>query len=537
MIIIIALALVVLYLFVNIGAVFVRNHKAHKFFQTHSPKLPLVPNANIFTGNLLEVLAPWKNWKIIDDLHRKYGPTFGYYIAEQPWVSTKDMDLIKRVLADDAYKHLDRTYLGFPFEEINNSIVQVNGDKWRQVRRIFTPALTNHKVRSDEVQSDIESIVDQLAASMERKSKRALEANGGGSKSAAFVTEATDLCERYTLAVIFLITYKQADLIDFDAPQDEWVRAIDLGARAVPNPLIHASMMFPFTRPLCNYIAHFHGFGSLLLKIVDYIEEATDVNRMARKQHSHLQKRLSLSTGQKERDFSEVKSQGLFKRRMVDTIIDAFLDKKIKYKNFVGSLLFMLLAGFKTTSDTICGLLWQLAKNPDIQEKLRKTILEEGIDADYVIWVINESIRRAPAVPLGAGRVLGEDVEVNGQFLPKGTFVMTSTYSIHHDPSVWPEPERFNPERWRDQANFHPAQFVGFGLGPRNCVGGKLAVHEIKLVLKMILSKYRVENCDETPDEWIWSSPGMAYALHDEPVMIRFRPLREIPSNGSSGFT
>lgn len=379
-------------------------------------------------------------------------------------------------------------------------------------------------MRSDEVSLDIESVVADLATSLEGRLKKAQSVESASS-SPSFILDARDMFERYTLAVIFLITYKRQNIIDFDCEQDNWSHKLVSAAREIEHPVIQTSMMFPFLRPICQFLIQFHSSGQQQMKIVDYIIKATDVNRMAREQHANQQRKLSQATGAAEKSFSAVNLHGNFKRRLVDTIIDAFLDKKIHYDNFIGSLLFLLLAGFMTTADTISCLLWQLARNPDVQEKLRRTIRDEGMDADYVSWCIKETIRFHPAVPLGSGRILGEDVTVNGQFLAKGTFIMPSTHGIHHDPNIWPEPEKFNPDRWRDQANFHPAAFVGFGLGPRNCVGGKLAVHEIKLVIQMVLSRYRVEPCDETPKEWNFSSPGMVYTLNDDPIKVRFTAL------------
>lgn len=142
MLVIISISLIVVYLVVNVVAVLVRNYKAHKFFQTKAPQLPALPRPNIFTGHLDVVLTPDKNWRIVDEMHKKYGPSFGFYMIEQPWLSTMDLDLIKLVELDEAQKHLGRAIMGFPFEDFNHSIVQVNGTKWRQVRRIFTPAFT-----------------------------------------------------------------------------------------------------------------------------------------------------------------------------------------------------------------------------------------------------------------------------------------------------------------------------------------------------------------------------------------------------------
>lgn len=83
-----------------------------------------------------------KNFDTIDQWHNKLGKTFGYYIAHDPFVSTKDIDLIKKIEIDDANKHLDRLYFGFPSHEFSTSIFQVNGNEWRTVRKAIAATLT-----------------------------------------------------------------------------------------------------------------------------------------------------------------------------------------------------------------------------------------------------------------------------------------------------------------------------------------------------------------------------------------------------------
>lgn len=388
-------------------------------------------------------------------------------------------------------------------------------------------------MRSDDVSLDIESVVSQLEASLKRRAEKArADGDVGGDKSgqsSGFILEARDLSERFTLAVIFLTTYKQSNVIDFDCDQDSWVRLITLAAHEITNPIQYLSMALPCMRPLCEWInLKFSYTGQLQKRIVDFIKEATNLNRLARE---HLEKKQQLGPSKGTTNGTKAEEQqpvsSAFKRRLCDPIIDSFFERKIRYDEFVGSLLFLLLAGFMTTADTITCLMWHLARNSQVQEKLRKAILEEGIDADYVLWCINEAVRYHPAVPLGTGRVLGSDVTTsNGQFLAKGSFIMPTTHGIHHDPEIWPEPERFWPERWADQASFHPAQFVGFGLGPRNCVGGKLAVYEIKLFARMLLSNYRLDVCDETPNDWHFSSGALLLTLNDGPIKVKFTPLK-----------
>lgn len=376
-------------------------------------------------------------------------------------------------------------------------------------------------MRSDEVSADIEHVLSQLVEGLEFRFQQVAASTGDKS----IIIDVRDIFQRYTLAVIFLVTYKRDGQINFKSEKDEWVEQMEVAARTISNPFVALTMMFPFLRPLCQFLVQFHPMGKLRAQIVDYISQATDINRVAREQHQRMQRKMSMENGGEAKPFSKLKQSGNFKRRLVDTIIDAFIDRKIKYEDFMGSTLFLLLAGFETTADTITCLIWHLVQQPEIQEKVRKDIAEKGIDSEYLMWCIQETVRWHPAVPLGTGRILGEDVTVNGTFLAKGTFVMPSTHSIHHDSNIWPEADKFIPERWRNASDFHPAAFVGFGLGPRNCVGGKLAVHEIKIVMRTLLSKYRIEKCQETSDEYRFSSPGLVYTNLDLPIKVRLNVL------------
>lgn len=373
---------------------------------------------------------------------------------------------------------------------------------------------------------DIEHIVEQMAEGIEHRMRQAQEMFGQRS----IIFNAGDMFHRYTLAVIFLITYRRDGKVNFKVDRDKWVDDIANSARDIRNPAIGLSMMFPWIRPIVATLLEFHKMGRLRAQLVDYIIEATDINRVAREQHKKIQRRMSIETGKPERPFSALIKTSTFKRRLVDTIIDAFIDKKIKYDEFIGSTVFLLLAGFETTAGTLTCLTWHLARNPEIQEKLREEIKKDDIESDYLAWCIQETVRWHPAVPLGTGRILGEDIEVNGLHLAKGTFIMPSTHSIHHDDQIWEQADEFKPERWKNSGDYHPAAFMGFGLGPRNCVGGKLAVHEIKLVMRYLLSNYRIVKTPETPEEYEFSSPGCLYTLLDEPIKVKLVDLNHHPT-------
>lgn len=79
--------------------------------------------------------------------------------------------------------------------------------------------------------------------------------------------------------------------------------------------------------------------------------------------------------------------------------------------------------------------------------------------------------------------------------IPKDSPIIIPVYSIHRDPSIYPDPEKFDPERFSPAAkqSRNPYTYMPFGHGPHNCIGMRFAQMEMKLVLARILKKYRLE--------------------------------------------
>lgn len=139
---VVAFILLVAYVSVYLANRILTCYHAQRFFQTKSPKLPIMPSPNIFLGNIHQTIWQMKNCHIIDRWHDKLGKTFGQYVANKPLVSTKDIDLLKKILIDDSNKHLDRLSFDFPSHEFSTSIFQLNGNEWRSVRRVIAPTVT-----------------------------------------------------------------------------------------------------------------------------------------------------------------------------------------------------------------------------------------------------------------------------------------------------------------------------------------------------------------------------------------------------------
>lgn len=118
----------------------------------------------------------------------------------------------------------------------------------------------------------------------------------------------------------------------------------------------------------------------------------------------------------------------------------------------------------------------------------------------YMDQFIDETLRMYPAV-LRLDRVASLDFEYNGMKIKKGMVLDVPVWALHYDPQIYPEPFKFDPDRFNDtnKSKRDRTAFLPFGIGPRNCVGMRFALVEIKFALSTILSRFYFEKCHKTP--------------------------------------
>ncbi|PZC83856.1 hypothetical protein B5X24_HaOG200056 [Helicoverpa armigera] len=146
-----------------------------------------------------------------------------------------------------------------------------------------------------------------------------------------------------------------------------------------------------------------------------------------------------------------------------------------------------------------------LARHPRVQEKVYQELQEvfgdsnRPVTADdltrlkYLDAVIRESLRLYPPGPMLLRRADEDVVLPSGQTLPKNTGIMLSVFATHRNPRYWGEDaEQFRPERFLDEQLRHPAAFLAFSYGPRNCIGYRFAMMSMKTVLATLLRRYKV---------------------------------------------
>ncbi|WP_432015112.1 cytochrome P450 [Streptomyces cucumeris] len=157
----------------------------------------------------------------------------------------------------------------------------------------------------------------------------------------------------------------------------------------------------------------------------------------------------------------------------------------------------MFLAGTETTSAAICWALETLSREPAARERLVAEI-DEGGDA-YLTAVVHEVLRMHPPTPQIIPREVMKPIEIGGVRYEPGMHLWASGILVHNDPAIYPEPQAFRPERWLDtKPSAHT--WIPFGGGHTRCLGDRIAILEIKAVLREVLSTCELHRKDPTPE-------------------------------------
>ncbi|XP_014470368.1 PREDICTED: cytochrome P450 6B1-like [Dinoponera quadriceps] len=181
---------------------------------------------------------------------------------------------------------------------------------------------------------------------------------------------------------------------------------------------------------------------------------------------------------------------------------------------FLASYIFgFFYAGYETAASTICNTLYELAFHPNIQDKLRKEILDTYAKNNgqllydhintmpYLNAVFKETLRKYPPADSVQREVSTsytfKNTDIN---VPKKQKVIISIHALHHDSKLYPNPDIYDPDRFIDEMSHprDPMHYLPFGHGPRNCIGERLGILQSKVGLIGILRNYKIDVCEKT---------------------------------------
>lgn len=410
-------------------------------------------------SNLSLLRGVWKHHSslvdYIQNLRQENGESFYFSFGSMNGYFLNRPDLVKTVMMEKwaIYPKSKRYKTLSPL--IGDSILTANGERWKE-RRVLAQPIFQTKIMAgyqDVIENEVRHSIDRLAA---------------GESFDAYSHVA-----HFTFRVISKIMFSD-DIDDVFEEFHETVLRIQNECTVVA--------LYPFefmdNLPLPANIT-FKKLSATIHKIVDGI----------------IAKRL------KNPDKDNYKD--LLARYLKQIEAE---NKNFSMTELRNELVTLLIAGNETTALTISWAMFELARNPDIQERLRAEVkdlvLPTGEEntfqflkqVPYMSRVINETLRMYPAVWLFS-RQASQDDDLKGMKIKKDSLVIISPYFLHRNPEHWQDPDTFNPSRF--ETGINEDAFIPFAKGPRMCIGMSLAQFEIQLYLYHFLRKFSVTpDCD-----------------------------------------
>lgn len=416
---------------------------------------PLTP---IF-GNFLQIWPAYKAGKFYlktAEFQAQYGNTFRLRIPGSLLIFTANEKLIGKIINDKRFgKSNDYDFFKDWLGE--STLMTSDGPRWAHLRRINTPSF------HFQVLEDFVSIFEEQANFLVKKLMRL---NGEAVDIIPdFAAYALDVINETTMGVKADVQVNAEAQKRYTDSIGELMFLID---KRLLNPLLQPSFIWkltPYRRREKELLNIIHSF-------VDGIIES--------------RRKILLNNGG-----SKIGSAK--KKVLLDTLLTSSMEgKPLTNRDITGEVNTFTFAGHDTTTSGSALLLYELARNQEVQERLYKEIKEQIIDKNiknltlsvinrltYLDMCFKESLRKYPAVPV-IGKKGTQEIEYNGVTLPAGSSIYFTIYLNHYNSKYFQEPNKFDPERFNPDKEISsqrgPFSYIPFSAGIRNCIGKLLRI-------------------------------------------------------------
>ena len=334
---------------------------------------------------------------------------------------------------------------GSGMDKMRFTIITINGDLHKRHRRLMSPAFQK-------------SVLDGYAADIVSVTRSMLDR-----WKINEVSEMDDLCREVALAVDMKCLYG----LDIGDEAEELGHTAAEWVKSVTEP---TTILLPFNIPGLGY--------RKAIKLGDeVVGHLRDLIERKRKMGTEQTDAMALLMHAREDEVAPLTDDEL-----------------------VAEAATLFIAGHETIAMTLMWTLFLLERHPSIHAALLTELNSvlgdqepklEDIQRMVVLdRVIKESMRVLTVVPVLVMRTCANGATVGGFTMPKGSNVLVSPLATHHDPAIYPEPNRFLPDRW-DKMATSPYNYLPYGAGPRTCLGMPFAERALRLMLPMILQRFR----------------------------------------------
>ncbi|HEY8101808.1 MAG TPA: cytochrome P450 [Burkholderiaceae bacterium] len=403
----------------------------------------------------------------VQQLREQYGDVVHLKIAHETYYYIFSPELVREILVDHAEDFISHERVMDVFTLIYGAnVMTTEGSTWKRQRRILAPGFLPKKI-ANYLDLMFGAVTDSFSANLP-------QTNG---KSA--VLDVDQFTNRLTMDVILRV------LFSHKSSEDESIRVCD-AVRALEHQSMR-ELFWPKTPP--NWFPYPGRTQKLQAKaILDNLISGQIKERRDRI-NEHADKTDYLAMLLSAHD-EEAQSGSL-----TATLSNAEIHDNC-------SVIFA--AGHDTTAGALTWWIGLMTQHPEYAERARQEINEVLGDKNpapetltRLTWLtatIKESLRLCPPVVTMFVRRAIRDVQIGEWRIPKGTAAHVPIWHIHHDPRWFPEPEKFQPERFMPGAPEIPrGAYMPFGTGPRVCIGQHFAMIEMTLIAAMLLRQFDFE--------------------------------------------
>ncbi|XP_055589836.1 probable cytochrome P450 9f2 [Uranotaenia lowii] len=434
---------------------------------------------------------------------------FGLFDTGTKVFTIRDPELIKQVAIKDFDHFADRRPIfGDPNNDnqkvlLGKTLLGLTDQKWRDMRATLSPAFTGSKMRAmfDLIVQYSDKMIPTVQEKVTSRGYADLEVKD------FFTRIANDIIA--TCAFGYQVESLSSDNEFFLMGK----KMMNLGRLSIVFRLL-GIRLFPKLMAKLNIDLIDTEQAEYFSKLIKEAVRTREAHGIVRPDMIHLLMQARKGnlkhhqeTGEPEVGFATVEESQVGKVTTSKTMTDS---------EFIAQCLVFFIGGFDTVSTGMTFLAYELALNQDIQQKLYEEIKETDKELGgkpltydtlhkmkYLDMVISESLRMWPGPAIDRLCVRDytlDDGEGLRFTIEKGAVVWFPIFGIHRDPKYYPNPEKFDPERFNDvnRTTINTAAYLPFGIGPRNCIGSRLALMEIKAIMYALLLKFRFERNEQT---------------------------------------
>lgn len=469
--------------------------KDYKYWKLHN--IPYVKPLPI-VGTMASIMK-YPFHEIGNERHKKMGPVYGTYEGRKPILNVGDPDILKDILVKDFQFFTGRRTFKSGSAVLDKMVSNLKGEDWKRVRTLITPAFTTGKIKKM-----IGIFIDSAKTVTENFRKTAEEGKPADMK-------------RYFGAFTMDVIASSAFGTKIDSHNDPENPFVSSARKAFTRGVSWRLFLMLVLPILTKLLRNKRSFG---LENVEFFKDAAlkileDRKKSGKKRNDFLQLMMDAAKEELEKDAPvendketdighEENNEQVFK--------PIYSSKTLSNDEMVAQCVVFFLAGYDTTASTLSFTAYELALNPEIQDRAIAEIDEavnktgelqyEAIsEMKYLDCIISETLRKYPPAT-GTERTASDDYHIKSLnfTVTKDMTVGIPIYAIHHDPKYYPDPEKYDPDRFtpEQKATRHPYSYLPFGAGPRNCIAMRFALMEVKVCLAYVLSQCRFSVSPET---------------------------------------